>query len=132
MKAGSCLCGKVRLSFDKFVRPFRSCHCTQCRKQTSTYLTAGHVLDEQLTVQGGDHLTWYRASDFASRGFCCHCGSAMLWKRDDTDYTAVMAGCIDGDTYTAVVAHIFVGNKGDYYELDEEVPKYSGSAGPST
>ena len=130
MKSGSCLCGKVQLTFDAFERPFRSCHCTQCRKQTGTYVTAGHVLDDQLSVQGGEHLSWYRASDFAERGFCQHCGSLLLWKKDNVNYTAVMAGCIDGKTETELVAHIFVDDKGDYYELNDGVPAYSGTAGP--
>lgn len=127
MKTGSCLCGKVQLTFDKFERPFRCCHCTQCRKQTGTYVTAGHVLDDDLTIQGDEHLNWYKASDFAQRGFCRHCGSLLMWKMDDTDYTAVMAGCIDGKTDTAVVAHIFADDKGDYYQIDGDVPTYSGT-----
>ena len=131
MKVGSCLCSKVSLTFKNFERPFRSCHCTQCRKQTGTYVTAGHVLDSQLTVKGDEHLTWYRASDHAQRGFCRHCGSLLFWKKDKTDYTAVMAGCLDGKTNTEVVAHIFVEDKGDYYQLNDGVTTYSGTAGPA-
>jgi len=131
MKVGSCLCGKVKLSFEKFERPFRSCHCTQCRKQTSTYVTAGHVLDNQLSVQGDEHLTWYQASDEAKRGFCRHCGSLVMWKNITANYTSVMAGCIDGATETPVVAHIFTDDKGDYYQLNDGVPTYSGGLGAS-
>ncbi len=129
MKTGSCVCGKVALSFDRFERPLRSCHCIQCRKQTGTYVTAGHVLDSELTLTGEEHLTWYRASNFASRGFCQHCGSLLIWKKDDSDFTSVMAGCIDGRTDAPLVAHIFVDEKGDYYELNDGVPAHSGTFG---
>ena len=131
MKTGSCLCGKVTLSFERFERPLRSCHCIQCRKQTGTYVTAGHVLDSALTVTGDADITWYRASEFASRGFCQQCGSLLFWKKDDSDYTSVMAGCVNGDTDVPVVAHIFVDEKGDYYELNDDVPVYSGTVGES-
>jgi len=128
MKTGSCLCGKVALSIQKFERPFIACHCTQCRKQTGTYVTAGGVLDADLTIQGEEHLTWYEASDFAKRGFCRHCGSLLLWKKKSTSYTSVMAGCIDGKTETPLMQHIFVDDQGDYYEINDDVPKSAGSS----
>jgi len=102
MKTGSCVCGQVTLQLNS-------------------------VLDTDLTVSGEEHLTWFRASDFASRGFCKHCGSLLFWKKDDTDYTSVMAGCIDGPTEQPLIKHIFVDEKGDYYELNDDVQKFSGT-----
>jgi len=131
MKTGSCVCGKVTLSFEEFERGFRSCHCIECRKQTGTYVTAGHVLNKNLALEGEHHLTWYRASDFASRGFCSGCGSLLLWKKDGADFTSVMAGCIDGKTDMPLVAHIFVDEKGDYYQLNDGVQQYSGTTPPN-
>jgi len=126
MKTGSCACGQVSLSFPQFVRPFLGCHCVQCRKQTGTYVTAGHVLDEGLTVTGSEHLTHYRASNTATRSFCKTCGSFLYWKKDGTDYTAVMAGCVDGKTDNPLGAHIFIDEKGDYYELNDGVETING------
>jgi len=128
MKTGSCLCGEVTLSFTKFERPFIACHCKQCRKQTGTYVTAGHVLDAELTVNGAQHLTWYEASDIAKRGFCRHCGSLLLWKKHKTDYTSIMAGCIDGSTDMPLGLHIYTDDKGDYYDINDDVPKATGSS----
>jgi len=127
MMRGSCLCEKVTLSFDNFVRPFKACHCVQCRKQTGTYVTAGHVLDQQLVVEGEENISWYAASNEAKRGFCSTCGSLLLWKLHGTDYTSVMAGCIDGKTHTPLTKHIFTADKGDYYELGDGVPQLPGS-----
>jgi hypothetical protein len=36
-----------------------------------------------------------------------------------------MAGCVDGKTQAPLIAHIFVDEKGDYYSIDGDAPRYS-------
>ncbi len=80
-----------------------------------------------MTVQGEEHLKWYAASETAKRGFCQHCASILFWKRNNTDTTSVMAGCMDNPTDLKLVKHIFTADKGDYYEITDGLPQYEQS-----
>lgn len=122
---GACLCGAVRFTTRGPLRGVIYCHCSQCRRQTGHYYAATNVSDEHLELAGGENLTWYRASDFAQRGFCATCGSALFWKRDGADYVSIMAGSFDTPTGLQGEAHIFVADKGDYYEIADGLPQKS-------
>lgn len=65
-------------------------------------------------------LKWYRASDYAARGFCGECGSVLFWKLDNGNHTSFTSGSIDGDTGLKIEGHIFCNYKGDYYEIPDE------------
>jgi len=128
---GSCLCGAVQYSvhtpLDKNVRP---CHCTQCRKQSGHH--AAYVQVERwdgVHIDGEDNVTWYHASDVAKRGFCKTCGSQLFWV-PDPDITGRATGDVTGgtlDTPTGVKfsAHIFVADKGDYYDIADGLPQHA-------
>lgn len=123
LRKGSCLCGRITLEVRGAMREVVGCHCTQCRKQTGSYYMATNAPDEALTVHGEENLTWYRASESARRGFCSHCGSALFWKHDDHPFTSVMAGCFEAPTGLKLTRHIFVADKGDYYDLNDGLPQ---------
>lgn len=124
---GSCLCGRVTLEVSQFERDIIACHCRQCRKQTGHHYAATRAKNGDFTVQGGEHIKWYRASSEAERGFCQHCGSALFWRRDGTDHTSILAGCLDAPTGLKIDRHIFTADKGDYYELTDGTPVYTQS-----
>jgi hypothetical protein len=124
---GSCLCGKVRFSTTGPLRSVVYCHCSQCRKQSGHYYAATNVADADLAVEGAANLTWFRASDFARRGFCATCGSALFWKHDALAETSVLAGAFDRPSGLAGEVHIFVAEKGDYYTIDDGLPQFEKS-----
>jgi hypothetical protein len=55
------------------------------------------------------------------RGFCRTCGSALFWDPIARDRIAVAMGAFDGPTDTALAMHIYVADKGDYYEIADGV-----------
>lgn len=119
---GSCLCGAVRFSGTRVAEPgIAACHCGQCRKWS------GHVWSafgaETLTIQPTPHLRWYRSSDKAQRGFCDQCGSSLFWQADDRPLAEVAAGTLDGPTGLHLQRHIFVADKGDYYDIADGLPQ---------
>lgn len=124
---GSCLCGAVSLEIAAFADVLRYCHCTQCRKQTGHHYAAVNVKLADLTVRGDEHVRWYAASADADRGFCGTCGSALFWRPRGRDALSVLAGCLDAPTGLQGAAHIFVADKGDYYELDDGLPQHAHS-----
>lgn len=118
---GSCLCGAVHFDTVGEVRPPVACHCTQCRKTTGHFWAAHSVATDDLNVTGD--LRWYRSSDTAARGFCPECGSTLFWRLDGEGRTSFSAGAVDGPTEMTTKAHIYVADKGDYYEIADGVPQ---------
>ena len=125
---GSCLCGAVSFTTTGRLRGVVYCHCSQCRKQSGHFYAATNVPDENLKVEGRDQITWYAASQSARRGFCRTCGSALFWKHKDLDYTSVLAGAFEKPTGLDSESHIFVADKGDYYEIADGLPQYEKSS----
>ena len=125
--SGSCLCGAVRFKTRGALRGVVYCHCSQCRKQSGHFYAATNVLDENITITGTENITWYEASSFAGRGFCKTCGSLLFWKPRDDAYVSVMAGLFDKPTGLEGQCHIFVGDKGDYYAIDDALPQFEKS-----
>ncbi len=116
---GSCLCGLIRYELTGATRSVVACHCTQCRKTSGHYVAATQVADDDLTINGVDHLTWFKSSAKAQRGFCKTCGSQLFWRAFGTGMTSVMAGTLDGATGLIMDQQIMVAHKGDYYALPD-------------
>ncbi len=119
--SGSCLCGAVRYHASGPISDVVACHCTQCRKQSGHYYAATDIPDGALVIEGEENLTWYRSSEEAKRGFCKTCGSALFWKNQRDDFTAVLAGSLDGATGLRLAKHIYCADKGDYYDIPADV-----------
>jgi len=125
MHTGSCLCGGVTYTLTGDLRNSVACHCVQCRKTSGHYVSATQVGPDQLTITRDDSLRWYQSSPQAQRGFCATCGSSLFWRHDaDNGATSVMSGTLDGATGITTEKHIFVADKGDYYEIADDLPQH--------
>lgn len=118
------MCGAVRLEIDAELPEADACHCTECRKQTGHYLVSANVPRSALTVHGAEHVTWFQSSEKVRRGFCAVCGSTLFWDPIALDWTAVALGALDAPTGAHLALHIFVAEKGDYYTLDDGLPRH--------
>ncbi len=123
MTKGSCLCGAVTLEITGPMRPVIACHCTQCRKGSGHHVAATSAARSDVEVTG--ELTWFQSSEYARRGFCGTCGAMMLWDGPDQNIS-IFAGCLDGPTGLHISGHIYCDDKGDYYEIADDVPQASG------
>ena len=126
MMRGSCLCGAVSFEVEGTLdRPPEACHCSQCRKQTSHVFVGVNVRRKALTVHGGDRVTWYRSSEKVRRGFCSVCGSALFWNPsiEGYEFIGIAMGAFEPPTGVRLAKHIFVGDKGDYYEIEDGLPQ---------
>lgn len=121
MYRGSCLCGAVTFTASAAAKDPSACHCSQCRKQSGHYWAAMQVEDTALTVTGD--VRWYAASPIAKRGFCPTCGSFLFWKGHAEPDTGVALGALDGPTGLRLERHIFTADKGDYYDIADNVPQ---------
>ena len=128
---GRCLCGAVAYELRGPLRDVVVCHCRQCQRTHGG--PAGYTRLERagliLTEDRG--LDWFRSSGTARRGFCRGCGASLFWEPAGADEISVAAGSIDPPSGLKSVRHIFVADKGDYYEIADGLETLSEGQGSS-
>ena len=123
MQTGSCLCGSVAFTIKGELSPPSVCHCGQCRKQSGHVWASTWTQQDNVTFSARDTLCWFRASDVAQRGFCGTCGSFLFWQHDDEDTISISMGALAQPTGLTLSKHIFVADKGDYYDISDNLPQ---------
>ena len=129
---GGCLCGAVRYRITAPFRPVIACHCRQCARWSGHVVAATAVALTRFAYLSGDDddVTWYAASPHAERGFCGRCGSNLFWRETAADHLSIMAGTLDQPTGLMLGANIYVADKSDYYQINDDLPAFeAGSAG---
>lgn len=116
MLNGSCNCKGVTFEVTQ-PDSATACHCGQCRKQSGHHWASAEGLVKDFKISGD--VRWFAASEIAQRGFCPTCGCFLFWKHNDEDKMSFSLGAIDGPTNLPAALHIFVSDKGDYYELED-------------
>ena len=123
MHTGSCLCGAVSFETAAELKAPDACHCSQCRKQSGHYWASTDVPRSATTIRGEDNVTWFSSSEKVRRGFCSTCGSVLFWEPIGQDRIAIAMGAFDKPTGTHLEMHIFVADKGDYYDIADGIPQ---------
>ena len=121
MTTGRCLCGDVVFKINAAPKGASACHCGQCRKQSGHVWSSAHAPEGEIEVSGS--VKWYEASAAAKRGFCARCGSFLFWKAHDEDTLSFALGALDEQTGLRLERHIFVADKGDYYDISDGLPQ---------
>ena len=127
MQRGSCLCGAVSFEVEADLTPPDACHCTQCRKVSGHYWASTDVPRDEVTIHGENSIGWYQSSERVRRGFCKACGSTLFWDADGRSNIAISMGAFDAPTGTHLEKHIFVTDKGDYYDIADGLPRHGRS-----
>ena len=120
---GSCLCNAVTFRITGPLRPVIACHCQQCRKTSGHHVAATSAAREAVEITGT--VQWYQSSERAQRGFCPVCGSNLFWDGPG-DNLSIFAGPLDGPTGLEIAGHIYCADKGDYYDITDDVPQADG------
>ncbi len=123
MHKGSCLCGAVRFEVAGDLPGADACHCGKCRKHSGHYFASTDVPKSAVTIRGEDNISWYHSSQQVRRGFCATCGTSLFWDPMTRDKIAVAMGAFDTPTKTHLHVHIFVADKGDYYDIADGLPQ---------
>lgn len=119
--AGGCLCGAVRFIATGPLAAPVACHCVQCRRGSGHYTAATWAPREAIAVTGA--VRWYAVKPGTRRGFCPVCGASLFWESDGDEMLSIEMGVFDGPTGLRLAAHIFVAEKGDYYDLTDGLPQ---------
>lgn len=129
MATGGCLCGAVRFEVSGELREVAVCHCGMCRKWHGAPGPYTDAERDKIRFVGGEGLAWYESSSFARRGFCRRCGSSLFWERPGAARVSIAAGALDDPTGLRATRHIFVADKGDWYEIDDGLTQLPGTGG---
>ena len=123
MVKGRCNCGGVSFEIDAVRETVTVCHCSQCRRLSGHLWAATRAPYDKINFISDQSLEWYESSDFAKRGFCKTCGSSLFYRMNGEDGVGIAAGSIDLPTNLKVGQHIFVKDKGDYYDIADGAPQ---------
>lgn len=121
--AGACHCGQVRFEVRAPLKAPDACHCRACRSFSGHVFVSVDVPRTSLVFKNSEGLRWYQSSEKVRRGFCGGCGSSLFWDPVHHDWTAVAMGAFEGPTEARLSKHIFVREKGDYYEISDGLPQ---------
>lgn len=126
MFKGSCLCGAVKFEVEGSLSSPDVCHCSQCRKWSGHILASTDVKRSALRIHGSECLSWFHSSEKVRRGFCSTCGASMFFDpldKEKHDWIGISMGVFDTPTETQLALHIFVAEKGDYYQITDGLPQ---------
>ncbi len=124
MISGRCECGAVTFQIKGELKPPTACHCSQCRRLSGHFWAGTWAQLDDLRFINKDGLTWFQSSDWAERGFCKSCGSSLFYRlRDDNSRISVAAGSLGKPTGLQLYRHIYVADKGDYYDITDGLPQ---------
>ena len=121
---GGCLCGAIKFKIKGELRPVINCHCGQCRHTHGHFAAYTAVEKKSLNFVNDYSLKWFISSNKARRGFCQECGASLFFERIEGNKISIAAGMLDFSEGLKTVEHIFFDEKPDYYEINDDLPKY--------
>jgi len=126
---GSCLCGDIRFSVQKFEQMIGHCHCNMCQKfHGAAFSTFGEVKLSNLNwIAGEERLASYRADNGSVRKFCQRCGSSLLFQsRFNRETKTVEIALAAFDTLDAVKpdAHIYTESQVHWHHINDQLPQF--------
>lgn len=124
MSTGGCFCGAVRYEATGKLMSVTYCHCSKCRRWHGHVGAYTAVDRDTFRVTETRGLKWHAVSPTVKRGFCVECGSCLFFDEAPQPKIGICAGTLDPPTGIREKAHIYVGSKGDYYEVTGELAAY--------
>lgn len=108
MSTGRCLCGAVTFTAEGVEHEHHACHCSMCRRWSggSGFLGAS----AQGVTFVGD-VERFASSEWADRGFCPRCGTALFYFLKPTSTYIISVGTFDDQTPFRLVRELFIDSK---------------------
>ncbi|WP_162653722.1 GFA family protein [Lentilitoribacter sp. Alg239-R112] len=128
MIRGSCLCGNIKFQISGEPYSLSYCHCSRCRKAAGVFSAVLIGKSDDLVITDGqDEIGKFKAGPDAKfeRCFCKECGTS-LGDMNSGDIYVVAASALDDDPKIRPSLHIHTASKPDWYEIDDDLKKFSG------
>ncbi len=112
-RTGRCACGAVTFTAQAPCN-YGACHCQMCRRWNGG---PGLAVNCGTAVEiEGDVRIW-NSSEWAERGFCAACGSALFYRLKGTGEHFMMLGAFDDQTGWEMTEQIFHDLKPDHLDF---------------
>jgi hypothetical protein len=86
------------------------------------------TFDGGIDIPTGDAVNWYASSEWAERGSCRVCGTALFYRLVHTPHIVATVGSLRPPLPTLEIReHIFADAKPDYYEFSGDAPRLTGA-----
>lgn len=113
---GSCLCGSVAFTTTSMPKDFGACHCSMCRKWTGgPFMSVFCGSDVQF--KGEEYISVYDSSQWAERGFCKKCGSALFYRIKGNQQYHMPLGLFENAEDMSFTGQVFIDKKPDFYSF---------------
>ena len=126
--AGGCLCEAVRYRIHGDLYGVVNCHCSKCRVFHGNFGAYVIIPLDTLDITEERGLKWFLSvadeTPNVHRGFCTECGSSLFWHSREQERIGVAAGSLDAPTNTLTIAHVWLSQKSDYYEINDDLPQF--------
>jgi len=122
MITGSCLCGANAFELDAAPGPVTACHCGQCRRYSGFHAASIDYNASAMRWLRQGNLTRFKHPSGSARVFCGTCGT-KLWFEYRDGGLSLEAGLMNAPTQAKLAAHIFVADKGDFYDIADGLPQ---------
>ena len=125
-RQGQCLCGDVKVTATKSSNSVGACHCSICRTWVGgPYLAIDCGTD--VAFEGEDHVGIYNLSDWAERGFCRNCGTALFYRLKESGQLIMSAGLFEGEGGLVLDHEVFVDEQPAYYGFSNKTERKTGA-----
>lgn len=126
MLKGSCLCRKVRYTYDGKIEELCMCHCSQCRKaQGVAFATNSPLNNDKLHFQGTQFIKEYLSSADKVRAFCSQCGSALYSaKASVPGIKRIRLGTVDSSFTCQNQYHIHTDSTAPWHEITDQYTQF--------
>ena len=128
---GGCLCGAVRYRVTRAPLLVEYCHCGMCRRASGAPVTVWLDVPTSALVWLGRPPTFHDSSPDARRGFCPHCGGALVFQPlDGRPQVSLTAASLDDPARWVPQHHIHDADRVPWLGLADDLPRYPGPLPP--
>ena len=122
-RTGGCQCGAVRYAVEGEIGRASICHCRMCQKAFGSFFGPFVTAKAEQFSWTRGAPAYFQSSNKVRRGFCSVCGSYLFWDPIRHERIAIAMGAFDQPTGTRLHIHIYVADKGDYYDIADGLPQ---------
>ncbi|AMF96719.1 GFA family protein [Vibrio harveyi] len=123
---GSCLCGNVQFSVNRFSGNVANCHCSMCRKFHGAAFGTLVGVEGLKWISGESFLKDFIAPNGTTRTFCSNCGSSLGFriKGESLSNIELAISTFDADVPVQVDAQIYTSYKANWCKLQSDLAVY--------
>ncbi len=103
------MCGAVTVEVAKVADRMNACHCSMCRRWTGSAFVVVHGTAEDTTFDGPVKVL--SSSDWAERGWCDACGSALFYRTKHDGAYGIAAGLFDDTAGQTLTIEYYIDRK---------------------